>query len=265
MSNYVIEGGEEGKARLGVLAQAMNEYSLAALKKAGLKAGDTCLDAGCGGGSMTYAIANVTGPTGSVTGIDYDEAIINLNLLDMAKFPADNISFRQQSIYELAEENKYDVVYTRFLLSHLDSPAIALDNMVRALKPGGLLLAEDIQFSGHICYPHSNAFDTYMQWYSTVVKKNGGNAELGIELHQHLAGAGLADVQVQVAQPAGTQGAAKQMSLLTLDKIKQSLLDGNITTGAEFDAVRLQLEVITGDKTTLMSIPRVFQVWGRKQ
>lgn len=265
MSNYVIEGGQEGKARLGVLAQAMNEYSMAALNKAGLKTGDICLDAGCGGGSMTYAIAAAAGAPGYVTGIDYDASLIHLNLQDMQKFPADNISFRQQSIYELAEENKYDVVYTRFLLSHLDNPATALGNMVRALKPGGLLLAEDIQFSGHICYPGSNAFNTYLQWYSTVVKKNGGNAELGIELYQHLAQAGLAGVQVQVAQPAATSGAAKQMSLLTLDKIRQSLLENKITTQAEFDAIRLQLEVITNDTTTLISIPRVFQVWSRKQ
>lgn len=262
--SYVIEGGVQGKARLGVLGQAMNEYSLQALHKAGLRAGHICLDAGCGGGTMTYDMAAIAGEAGHVMGIDYDNTIIELNKEEAVALQVSNVSFKQGDIYSLDALGTYDIIYARFLLSHLDDVRRALTNMVCALKPGGSLLVEDLQFSAHFCYPASSAFNTYLQWYARAVRKNGGNPELGIELHTHLQTAGLQDVQVQVAQPAGISGAAKQMSLLTLDKIKQSLLANGIATEAEFDLVRQEMAVFTADKNSVISMPRTFQVWGRK-
>lgn len=262
--SYVIEGGVQGKARLSVLGQAMNTYSLQALHKTGLRAGHTCLDAGCGGGTMTYDMAAIVGEAGHVTGIDYDNAIIELNKAEATALQVSNVSFKQEDIYNLDAVDTYDIIYARFLLSHLDNTTLALNNLVRALKPGGSLLIEDLQFSAHFCYPANLAFDTYLQWYAQAVRKNGGNPELGIALHTHLQAAGLQDVQVQVAQPAGISGAAKQMSLLTLDKIKQSLLANGIATEAEFDRVRQEMAVFTADNNSIISMPRTFQVWGRK-
>lgn len=264
MSEYVIDGGEQGKNRLNVLGRAMNEYSMDTLRKAGLSAGLSVLDAGCGGGSMTYSIAQTVGQTGHVTGIDYDGDIIELNRQELAASGIANITFRQADIYAFDEKEQYDIVFSRYLLSHLDNPAGVIAKLVDALKPGGILVVEDIQFSGHICYPANRAFDTYVQWYTALVSMTGGNAELGIQLPSLLKQAGLQDVQVQIAQPAGTGGPAKQMALLTLEKIKHALLEHHITTEAEFEAVRSELKIITGDTDTLLSIPRTFQALGQK-
>lgn len=262
--SYVIDGGEEGKARLNILGRAMNPYSLRTLMKAGLQPGSKCLDAGCGGGTMTYAMAEVAGITGHVTGIDYDKDIIALNREEALANNIRNISFRQGDINELNETNQYDIVFARYLLSHLADPATAFNNMVKALKPGGYIVTEDIQFSGHICYPASPAFEQYIQWYTEVVGKTGGDAERGLYLHTYHQKAGLEDIQLEIAQPAGLDGPAKLMSLVTLEKIKHALLDNHITTEVEFETVHRQLADFTRDSHSLISIPRTFQVWGRK-
>ena len=69
---YAIAGGKEGKQRLDLLSDAMRATTLELLESAGLKTGDQCLDAGCGGGHVALEMARIVGPTGHVVGIDFD-------------------------------------------------------------------------------------------------------------------------------------------------------------------------------------------------
>ncbi len=262
--SYVIQGGQEGKARLSILGQAMNKYSLGVLLQAGLQPGSKCLDAGCGGGTMTYAMAEIAGPAGHVTGIDHDSEIISLNLQELDTVHSGNITFRQGEVYDLEESGVYDIVFARFLLSHLAEPVAAIARMIQALKPGGCLVTEDVHFSGHFCYPANKAFATYVKWYTEAVGYNGGDAEFGIKLYDCLDRAGLNDVHMEITQPAGVQGPAKQMSVITLEKIRQSVLAAGLATIEEFEAVHRELKEFTADKKSIISMPRIFQVWGSK-
>jgi 2-polyprenyl-3-methyl-5-hydroxy-6-metoxy-1,4-benzoquinol methylase len=47
----------------------------------------------------------------------------------------------------------YDVVFIRFVLTHLPDPAVAVANATARLAPGGALIVEDIDFRGHFCVP----------------------------------------------------------------------------------------------------------------
>lgn len=262
--SYVIDGGAQGKARLSILGQAMNRYSLEVLREAGLSEGLQVLDAGCGGGTMTHEIAHIIGNKGVATGIDFDGSIIELNSKEAADERLANISFRQQDICQLDEAGVYDIIFARFLLSHLSEPEKAVANMVRALKPGGRLVLEDIQFSAHVHYPYNAAMATYIEWYAKVVEQTGGDAERGLYLHQYLVNEGLEELNIRIAQPVGTSGPAKIMSLVTLEKIGHALLEHRITNEECFRAVLEELRLFTNDPTTVISIPRVFQVWATR-
>jgi len=50
MTSYVIRGGEQDKARLQLIADALRPSTFTLLQRAGIKAGMICLDVGCGGG-----------------------------------------------------------------------------------------------------------------------------------------------------------------------------------------------------------------------
>jgi ubiquinone/menaquinone biosynthesis C-methylase UbiE len=263
--SYVIDGGREGKSRLNILGLAMNSFSVDALQKAGIKEGFKCLDAGCGGGMMTYEIAGLAGESGFVTAFDFDKEIIALNLQELNDLQIQNVNFFQSDVCALESEEEYDLIFARYLFSHLSKREEAFTILNKALRPGGIILLEDVQFSGHVCIPISKAFETYVRWYTEVVALRGGDAELGPKLPELFYSAGLENIEVQIAQPIGLRGPAKQMSLLTLDKIKSALLESKIADEIEFAKVRNELETITLDDKTLMSIPRTFQVWGRRK
>jgi tRNA A58 N-methylase Trm61 len=62
-----ISGGEAGKQRLGLLANASRPTTTNWLRRAGIGSGARCLDAGCGGGHVTGDLAQLVGPAGRVT------------------------------------------------------------------------------------------------------------------------------------------------------------------------------------------------------
>jgi ubiquinone/menaquinone biosynthesis C-methylase UbiE len=170
--SYVLRGGQAGAARLRLINRVKWPTTERLLGSAGLRAGMRVLDLGCGGGAVTLKMAALVGSAGEVVGIDLDPSILRLaqQEADGSKLP---VTFRHLEAEELNEEASYDFAYARYLMSHLRHPERALESMVRALRPGGLLAVEDVFFPGHICYPPSAAFDRYLELYQAVVRAKG--------------------------------------------------------------------------------------------
>src|SRR5580700_256665 len=78
VERYVIRGGREGYDRLLLLARASWPDTAALFGRAGLRPGMKCLDLGCGGGEVTFEIAGLVEPGGSVTGMDMDQVKLDL-------------------------------------------------------------------------------------------------------------------------------------------------------------------------------------------
>src|SRR5262249_32126212 len=150
----------------------------------------TVLDLGCGGGDVTLGIARMVGSSGRVTGIDMDAV-----KLDHARRGAlDHVEFRVGNVYEWSENCVYDAIYTRFLLTHLHDVPGALARMRQALKPGGVLIVEDIDFTGSFCHPWCGAYERYVNWYREVVRRRKGDADIGPKLHGYFVNAGMQGV-----------------------------------------------------------------------
>ena len=94
------------------------------------------LDAGCGIGRNSYW-AMQEGANGGVA-LDVDERSLAAARQNLAPHPA--IEVRHQSIYEIAEENAFDIVFSIGVIHHLAEPDAAFARMVRAAKPGGRVM-----------------------------------------------------------------------------------------------------------------------------
>ena len=96
-----------------------------------------CLEVGAGSGSITRWMAGQVGDAGRVVAVDIDTR--NLDELDLANVEVRNLDITQSEL----ETDTYDVWHCRLLLMHLWDRAAALEKMVRSLRPGGWLLAEE--------------------------------------------------------------------------------------------------------------------------
>jgi SAM-dependent methyltransferase len=262
--DYVLRGGREGAERLRLLNRVKWPTTEPLLEAACLRAGMSCLDVGCGGGDVTLKMAALVGAEGHVVGVDRDQSVLQLARQE-AEEQGLPVTFRRLEAEELAEESAYDLVFARYLLSHLPRPQRALEAMVRAARPGGRLVLEDVFFPGHVCYPSNAAFDRFVELYQAVAReKEGGDAAIGVRLLGMALEAGLVDVRVGLVVPTFREGEGKWVTRVTMEHIREAVVGAGLASDSEVDQVVSELGRFADDDRTLMSIAPTFQVWGRK-
>jgi SAM-dependent methyltransferase len=136
MSEYTLPHQLLGeRQRLALMSALLDPGELAHIERLGLRPGWRCLELGCGNGSIAQALAKRVGPTGRVVASDIDLAYI-------AGLQAPSLEVRRIDILrDEIEAASYDLVVARALLHHLTPARKALEHMVAALKPGGVLLS----------------------------------------------------------------------------------------------------------------------------
>ncbi|MCX7393967.1 MAG: class I SAM-dependent methyltransferase [Planctomycetales bacterium] len=261
--DYVLQGGDRGAERLRLLAAVKWPTTKTLLERVGLRSGRHCLDVGCGAGAVTLQMAEAVKPTGRVTGLDFDERCVGLARLQAQQRGLD-VEFRIGSASDLSEDSAYDLVFSRFLLTHLLEPKPTLERMVQAAKRGGVVVVEDIQFTGHFCYPACAGFDRYVELYQEVVRRKGGDPNIGPRLLEMFLDAGLAEIEVEVIQPSYRHGPGKEIASITMEHIREAVVGAGLASDEEINDIVADLDSFASNPRTLMSLPRIFQVWGKR-
>ncbi|HEX4775427.1 MAG TPA: class I SAM-dependent methyltransferase [Acidimicrobiia bacterium] len=259
-----LPGGDQGAQRLAVLGRLKLPTTMALLEGLGLNAGMRCLDVGCGSGAITLAMASVVGPTGRVVGFDHNKAVLRWAVDAAHRERVPQVTFCTADVSDLDAEACYDLVFARFLLSRVPNPGDALDRMVRALRPGGIVVVEDEEFAGQFCHPHSDAFDRFAELYAAALRRRGGDPEIGPELPARLDAYGLEGVGVNVVQPTFRRGEGKRLPALTMAHLGPELEAHHLADVDEVDDVTADLQQLAHDDTSIVGLPRVYQCWGRR-
>jgi len=261
---YAIRGGNEGKERLDVLARVLLPTTTQLLDRVGLITGMNCLDVGCGGGHVTMLMARIVGPEGRVIGTDADAEILALATEDAKAARLTNVEFQQRDARACSWQNEFDMTYARFLLSHLNEPQKCLVAMVKACVPGGTVVIEDTDFAGSFCYPACAAYERYKELYQELLQRRGGDSNIGTKLPEMLRRAGIQNIELNIIQPAHVHGEGKLMAPLTMSRISDALTAEGLAAESETQQILTELNKVAADSETLISLPRVFQVWGKR-
>jgi ubiquinone/menaquinone biosynthesis C-methylase UbiE len=134
------------------------------------------LDVGCGPGTITCGFAAHV-PEGSVTGIDLSSEVLDRarDLAEGANVKSEgpgSVTFQQANVLEGLpfNDDSFDVCFTSQVIGHLSAsagqPLIAVKEMRRVLKPGGLLATRE-GLDGHF-YP--STFNVDRLWIDNAYK-----------------------------------------------------------------------------------------------
>jgi ubiquinone/menaquinone biosynthesis C-methylase UbiE len=261
---YAICGGKEGKERLDLLARVLLPTTMQLLNRAGLIRGMKCLDVGCGGGHVAISMARVLGPEGCVIGTDTDAEILAFARDDAEAAKVTTVKFRQVDACACVWHEEFDVAYARFLFSHLNQPEKCLAAMVQACARGGTIVIEDTDFAGSFCYPNCAAYQRYNELYQVLVQRMGGDPNIGSKLPAMLHRAGIQAVELNVIQPTHIRGEGKLMAPVTMLRISDALTAEGLASETEVTQILTELNYIAADAETVISLPRIFQVWGKR-
>lgn len=96
------------------------------------------LDAGCGSGNLTFAIAAQV-PNGHVVAIDLSESMIEKCKDESKKNKMDNISFRVQGINDINYNEEFDIIFSNSVLHWVLNMEDAAGKLHKALRNNGMI------------------------------------------------------------------------------------------------------------------------------
>lgn len=171
-----------------------------------LRAGVDAADFGCGSGHAINVMAQAF-PASRFTGIDFSEQAIATGIREAAERGLSNAAFESHDLPELDKVEAYDVITVFDAIHDQARPARVLENIYRALRPGGVLLMADIkassQLEDNVGVPMSTYLYTTSLMHCMTVSLALDGAGLGTAWGTQLAVAMLGDAgfdNVRVAE-----------------------------------------------------------------
>ena len=160
-----------------------------------LQSGQRLLDFGCGPGTITMGLAEAVYP-GDVHGIDMEESQIELARAAAASSGHNNATFHVGNVYELPfEDNYFDAAHCHAVLMHVPETQRALQEVMRVLKPGGIIASREMIARASFSEPTSPNMREAWETFGKLLTANGGHPAMGTELKTRLLDAGFTDIQ----------------------------------------------------------------------
>ncbi len=264
LARYTLATGETAKNRLEALHEIWGEGTRRMALKAGMTPGMSAVDFGCGVGTVSVMFAGMVGPEGKVVGLDMSAAQLAQARLRAAERNCRNVEFLEaNALATQLPSGAFDFAYCRYLLIHLTHPSVALREMMRVLRPGGILLVEDGDLSTAYSVP-GTALDHFSRLYPELGRRRSLDYTLGHRLHRLVGDCGFAGLQVELSQPGYLTGRPKRVLEWSLVEAASALIQCGLVTEAELALILAEMEAAALDDNVLCVVPRMTLVAARK-
>lgn len=255
---YVLETGNCGAARLQMQDEIYGASTRQMMLDSGLCAGMRVLDLACGTGIMSHWIAKQVGPTGTVVGGDISHDQLAYAKAQSAPSEASRPEFIEVDAYDTGLASaSFDMVHCRLLLCHLERPADALREIHRLLKPGGVLVCQDLELSTLFSRPPSKAYEQSIALSHAMGEMLGVNYDFGTQLHSAVMQAGFRSPSIRFVQPVHMQGVGKDWWHQTFEEVTPVMIRLGLVTEFEISELLGELKKLTLDEQVLLAQARM--------
>jgi SAM-dependent methyltransferase len=263
VSTYLFDPAwQKERDRLGALEALFDSSSRRLLAALDLREGMRCLEVGCGAGGIALWLAGQVGCSGHVLATDLDTRFIdgqgraNLDVLT------------HDVVTDRLADDAFDLIHARAVLEHIPARDDVLRAMVSALKPGGRLLLEDVDFGvptasalAHYFSPGPGAPATERIYLAVgaLFAAVGADASYGRRLPTALVDAGLIDVGAEVHAPVVT-GGTETWTRGTVEQLADRLIGSGLTSAADIELFL----AMTAQPATHYLPPLMVSAWGQR-
>ena len=155
-----------------------------------LKAGETVLDLGSGGGIDVLLSARRVGPTGKAYGLDMTDEMLALARQNQKEAGVENVEFLKGEIENIPlPDNSVDVIISNCVINLSSDKDKVLKEAFRVLKPGGRFAVSDIVTLGEMPTQIRNQI---LFWAGCIA-----GALQDTEYTSKLAAAGFVDIGIE--------------------------------------------------------------------
>ena len=257
------------RTRLGYFKDLHLSKTIDFLEREGLAKATKFADVGCGIAFLDFALARKY-PQLEVYALDKEAKHINFNSAEKnSEGNLDNLNF---AIYDLMKphpdlEGQFDMVSSSLVMAHMADPVSALKNMTKLLKPGGKLLAEEIDISSVKANNEFPALEKFQKLWGEVISSINCDAFRGPKLIELFREAGLKEIKSNhylVTEPQETIKLAI-LGVIEKPKVQELLLKFSLVESQqEIDDLIIALKQGFADSEMKIDFYNLHQVAGVK-
>lgn len=204
--------------------------------------GHTVLEAGCGVGAQTVALAR-NSPQALITSIDVSGNSVAEAAKAVEAAGLRNVTLRQADIFDLPfSPASFDHVFVCFVLEHLARPVEALKALKAVLKPGGSITAIEGDHGSAYFHPDSEFARKAVRCQVELQARAGGNALIGRTLYPLLREAGFGGVRVSPrmvyvdsSRPELVDGFTRRTFTAMVEGVRTPSIAAGLAGAADFD------------------------------
>lgn len=179
-NDYVLGTHDAEIARLGLQHGVWRAAALEAWRRAGISAGQTVVDLGCGPGFATADLADAVGPTGRVIALDKSRRFL-------ARVASGDRPQMEARACDLDAEElpvaRADAVWSRWVFSFLRRPREVLARVARTLAPGGAFVAHEyFDYRTWRTAPRSAEIEEFVAAIMASWRAEGGEPDIALDL-----------------------------------------------------------------------------------
>lgn len=240
MNTYIFDQGwQKERDRLVGMESLFDSSSKQRLADLGVGEGWHCLEVGFGAGGIALWLAGQVGSTGRVVATDLDPRFLDGH-------GRANLEVRKHDILtDPLEEAAFDLAHARAVLEHLPDRQRALERMISAVRPGGWLVLEAVDFGGvmaaamaHYVDPpeHAPLAERTVRAVEAVAATVGADANFGARLIRTLTNAGLVNIAGEARTPL-VAGGTESWSPGTTEHLAEHMVRTGLVTVSDIESV----------------------------
>jgi SAM-dependent methyltransferase len=237
--------------RLRTLEELFDAGTFRHLETLGVNETHRCLEIGAGGGSVAEWLSE---RAGSVLATDLDTRYLS---------ERPNLEIRVHDVLgNDLPQREFDLVHLRMVLAWVPDRAEALRRIAAALKPGGVLLAEEMDFGSVAPAPRMEHGELLMRaltaHHDVLTEQSGFDPHYGRKLTGDMEAAGFARVQGEGRSTMWRCGGpGGRIWELTLTQLREAMIEAGVMRAEEVDAAI----ALCRDGLDSLS-PVLFAAWG---
>jgi SAM-dependent methyltransferase len=161
-----------------------------------LSAGQRLLDVGSGPGTITADLAALVAP-GWTVALEINESAAELTRAELSRRGVGGVDVVVGDIHTMDfADDSFDIVHAHQVLQHVADPVVALREMARVTRPGGVVAVRDSDYAAFAWYPEMPVLDRWLELYDAAARANGGEPNAGRHLLAWAHQAGFNQVEV---------------------------------------------------------------------
>lgn len=216
------------EARRSPSAEARRERFLGIMAP---RPGERVLDLGCGGGTITSAIATRVLPGGHVTGVDISRDAIEIARSSRGQSPG--LTFTQADAHDLPfPDGAFDAATCVSVVVFCAEPPRVLAELRRVLRPGGRLLVVNSDETSRTFHCRD---ETLGRTLDRAIARRVAHADIGGRLPEVLTEAGFSIEHVESNDRVERRFAANSPTRAWVQSIESYLVGSGGVMRAEYD------------------------------